>query len=86
MNKDIVKDIYDYVSIENIQSFHCVACGILPHITLDQLRTHHIETVLHIVLNSAEISHIKDKLKLSNRFIDIPIIYEHHDPSLWVDL
>jgi hypothetical protein len=86
MNKEIIKDIYDFVFEENIPSFHCVAFGILPHITLDQLRSTQIEPILHIVLNSAKTSYIKDKLKLSKRFIDIPIIYENHDSSLWVDL
>ena len=86
MNKEIIQDIYDFVSSESIHSFHCVAFGILPHITLDQLRTTRIEPVLHIVLNSAKTSYIKDKTKLLESFGDIPIIYEHYDPSLWVEL
>jgi hypothetical protein len=81
-----MKEIYDFVEMEKIQSFHSVAYGFLPHITLDQLRTEKIDPVLHILLNTAKKSYLLDKNKLSQRFKDIPIVFEHYDPSLWVDL
>jgi hypothetical protein len=88
MNKEIIKDIYDFVSSENIKSFHCVAFGILPNVTLNQLTSKRttIDPVLHIILNSAVKTHMNDKYKLSNRFINIPIFYEYYDESLWVEL
>lgn len=88
MNKEIIGEIYHFASSENIKSFHCVAFGILPSVTLIQLtsKNRSIEPVLHIILNSAIDTYKRDKNKLSQRFKNIPIFYEHYDESLWIEL
>jgi hypothetical protein len=88
MNKEIIEEIYNFVSLHDIKSFHSVAFGILPNVTLLQLisKNNKIEPVFHIILNSAIDTYIKDKDRLSKKFKDIPIFYEYYDESLWIEL
>lgn len=88
MNKEIIEEIYNFISSEDIKSFHCVAFGILPSVTLIQLtsKRRSIDPALHIILNSAIDTYGRDKNKLSQRFKNIPIFYEHYDESLWIEI
>ena len=80
--KLVIKDIHEFVEKTNIQSFHCVAYGILPNITLIEIH----EPKFHIILNTKFKEYIDDMKLLKKRFPSTPIIYEHYDPALFVKI
>jgi hypothetical protein len=86
LNKNKMKEIYDFVEKENIESFYTVAFGILPSISLDEIRVSNVQPELHILLNSHISSYRIDMKTMKKRFPDIPIFFEHYDPKLFIEL
>ncbi len=85
LNKELFKEIYEYAQSEKLQSFHAVGFGILPTTTLMECLERKIEPEHFIIVNSLIQSYMVDKKTLEKRF-GLPVVVEHHDPSLFVDL
>jgi hypothetical protein len=86
MDKNKIAEIYDFVEKKKVQSFHAVAFGILPSISLDEIRVSNAHPELHILLNSNISSYRVDMKIMRTRFPDIQIFFEHHDPNLFIEL
>lgn len=68
--KQLIFEIYEFVKMENINSFRCVAFGICDDATLVEMqdRKTKVEPELNILLDYSKQSYRQDKYKLRQRF------------------
>jgi len=69
-HKQLIFEIHEFVKMQDIKSFHCIAFGICDDVTLVEIQDckNPVEPKLHILLDPNIQSHRQDKFKLRQRF------------------
>lgn len=88
MDKQLIKEIYDFANQQNLKSFHAVGYGLSPCVSLVEIqdKRQEIKPKHLIILNTKEKSFEKDRNIIYKRFREIEIVLEYVDSELFVDL